>query len=289
MTWSKLAVACACAFLVACSSNRAPSFEPPRLAGIEVRGELSMREVARGAYLVTHRPFFSANVLAVLMPDGTLVICSSPLETEATRHMLAWLDATLHPKAWVAINTHFHFDGTGGNEAYASWGVRTYASDQTQALLRERGEHMRNITARSFRDENLRARIARMKIALAENVFDARTGLALDFGGERVNVSYPGPAHAPDNVVVFFPARGVLFGGCMVKVDDEIGYTGDADLAHWETALRHVESFRPTVVVPGHGDPGGADLLRHTAALVARTRARRAISRGAEDYPNVSR
>ncbi|HSO00762.1 MAG TPA: MBL fold metallo-hydrolase [Candidatus Nanopelagicales bacterium] len=242
---------------------------------VRISEVLTVQRAAREAYVLTHDAgIVPANILVVRMPDGTLVLCSSPYETETTRAMLRWLRETFSPPRIVAINTHFHPDGAAGNEAYAEEGVETYASEMTQKLIEARGAEVLGMTARAV-GEPLRAPMERTQIALAKHTFDAREGLSLTFGGESLEAIYPGPAHSPDNVVVHFPSRKLLFGGCMVRAAAaSIGYKGDADIENWEAAARSLVSLAPEVVVPGHGAIGGADLLEHTidVAHAARTK-----------------
>jgi metallo-beta-lactamase class B len=240
----------------------------------QVNSELSVRRVAPGAFVATHDPFHASNVLVVRMPDGTVVFCSSPFETEATRALIRWAQSALHPTKMIAINTHFHLDGTGGNEAYRELGVTTYASEQTQKLLAEKGPAFQRVSADGLDDPEKRRRVLAMKILPAETTFFERDGLTLTFGGESLRVIYPGPAHAPDNVIVFFPARNLLFGGCMIKSSRSIGFIGHADLEHWEAAVEVARTLKPSVVIPGHGAVGGPELLDVTVGLVRAARAR---------------
>lgn len=232
---------------------------------VRINDELTIRRVARDAYLIMHTAGTApANILAVRMPDGALVLCSSPYETGATRAMVRWLRDAFKPARMVAINTHFHPDGTGGNEAYTQEGVETYASNLTQELLQTRGAHARDVTARAF-GEPLATAMERTPMIPAKHIFNAQEGLTLAFGNESMRVFYPGAAHSPDNVVVFFPSQQLLFGGCMIRAASaKIGYTGDADLNHWEAAVRALLPFAPRVVIPGHGEIGGIELLQHT-------------------------
>jgi metallo-beta-lactamase class B len=243
----------------------------PRIDGeLRIDPELVAREIAPGAYLVTHQPFHASNVLVVRMADSTLVICSSPFETEGTRALLRWLRQAFRPRRMVAINTHFHLDGTGGNAAYAEAGVETIASDATAALLASRGAALRDGAAEAFADPALRARVERTELVAPGRTFAAAAGLILRIAGE-IRILHPGHAHSPDNVVVHFPARGILFGGCMIKAAGaSIGYTGDADLTRWQAAVRALEPLAPRIVVPGHGAPGGGELLAGTIAIVGR-------------------
>ncbi len=249
-----------------------PAGSPP-IEGERIAGELVVHRVARDAWVITHEPFHASNVLVVRMGDGSLVICSSPFETQGTRAMLAWLKETFRPPRIVAINTHFHLDGTAGNEAYVEAGVETYASDATQKLLAARGAGLRDRAAGDFTDPQLRARVQRTRIVAAAHTFPAREGLALAFAGEPVRVFYPGPGHSADNVVVHFPRRDLLFGGCMIKAGASIGYVADADLSRWEGSVRALEPLTARVVVPGHGPTGGRELFDNTIAVVRAARA----------------
>jgi glyoxylase-like metal-dependent hydrolase (beta-lactamase superfamily II) len=277
---SGLAGALVAALLAAgCSARSAAPPVPPegaRPAVVDeerIDEELSVRRVAQDAYVITHEPFHASNVLVVQMPDGTLVICSSPFESKGTRAMLRWLSDRFRPPRMIAINTHFHLDGSGGNQAYAEAGVETYASQLTRELLAVRGMSHRDGAAAGFTEPALRARIEQTPIVPPEKTFAAEQGLTLTISGEEVRVIYPGAAHSSDNVVVHFPARKLLFGGCMIKTGSSIGYTGDADMSNWEAAVGILEPLAPEVVVPGHGDPGGAELLYHTARVVRSVRA----------------
>jgi glyoxylase-like metal-dependent hydrolase (beta-lactamase superfamily II) len=247
----------------------------PALSAEEVELErvgLSIRELAPDVLLAVQRSpkQSSANVLVVRVRDGSVVICSSPYDTGATRALVRYVRARFAPSRIIAINTHFHADGTAGNEGYAAEGVATYASDHTVALQAERGRAGLAGMARYIEAEDpaLAERIRGTRVVAAQQVFAESEGLSLTFASESVLVAFMGGGHSPDNVVVHFPDRGVLFGGCMVRSDPGLGNTADADLAHWATTAESAAGLSPRIVVPGHGSPGGTELLTATAAAV---------------------
>lgn len=90
--------------------------------------------------------------------------------------------------------------------------------------------------------------------------------------GERIVVSFPGAAHSPDNVVTFFEDRGLLFAGCLCfsARRDRPGFVGDANLLEWPETIERVKAIEARLVVPGHGAPGGPELLDHTLAALRR-------------------
>jgi glyoxylase-like metal-dependent hydrolase (beta-lactamase superfamily II) len=74
-------------------------------------------------------------------------------------------------------------------------------------------------------------------------------------------------------VVVWLPDVKVLFGGDLLRSAEarSLGNTREADLGTWPASLAAVERAFPDarLLVPGHGSPGGRELLRHTSDLLA--------------------
>jgi glyoxylase-like metal-dependent hydrolase (beta-lactamase superfamily II) len=93
----------------------------------------------------------------------------------------------------------------------------------------------------------------------------------LSLGGETVEIFYPGPAHSPDNIVVYFPSAKLLFGGCMVRADGQLGNLTDADLKKWPESIRKLRKYDARLIVPGHGINFSPSMLEETeeAALAA--------------------
>lgn len=260
------------AFIVACgsASNVRPARVEPNLAvDARIDDKLAVHRVAPDTYVITHERFYDSNTLVVVMPDRTVLFASSPFDATATRALVNWVVASFRPSRMLAINTHFHLDGTAGNATYRELGVQTYGSTHTAELLAAQGVEIRDQVAAQRQDPSEQARIRAVQILPPERTFDEQHGLDFDLGGERVEVRYPGPAHSPDNVVVWFPSRGVLFGGCMVRsAESTLGNLGSADIHAWPRAIDSLRALHARVVVPGHGEVGDEALLEHTAALL---------------------
>jgi metallo-beta-lactamase class B len=92
-------------------------------------------------------------------------------------------------------------------------------------------------------------------------------------GGRELELYYPGPGHAVDNIVTWIGDEKVLFGGCLVKSAgaNSLGNTDEADLAAWPATLANVKKrfHEARLIVPGHGDPGGWELVENTLKLLA--------------------
>jgi glyoxylase-like metal-dependent hydrolase (beta-lactamase superfamily II) len=65
-------------------------------------------------------------------------------------------------------------------------------------------------------------------------------------------VDHVGPAHTPEDVVVFVPQIGVLFAGDLF-FQGRIPFVGQADSRLWIQALNRLMKYQPKIVIPGHG------------------------------------
>lgn len=210
--------------------------------------ELDIRKIADGVYLHTSYQvvdgygLVDANGLVVLDGQGAYII-DTPWSERDTEALVVWLKArNLTVKA--SVSTHFHDDRTAGIEYLNSISVPTYASEQTNALLKKNGKALATMT---FGDAPL---------WLVEG---------------KIEVFYPGAGHSVDNLVVWLPEQRILNGGCFVRARETgtLGNTSDAVVADWAASAKRVQSRYPgaQVVIPGHGAPGDVSLLAHTRKL----------------------
>lgn len=233
---------------------------------IKLDHNMEVKKIMEDVFMITDQDYRSSNILAVKMKDGTVFLASSSFEGVGTETLLTWVKKNLNPKRIVAVNTHFHMDGTGGNEVYKKNAVEIWSSEMTKKLQLEFGQTMINKVAPDYDRKELRERILKSKVVVADHIFSAKEGKTFDFSGEKVEVYYPGPAHSLDNVVVYFPKQKLLFGGCMIK-PDELGYLGDADVKAWPQSARNLKKFDVQTVVRGHGSWGGPEFIDKTIAV----------------------
>lgn len=182
---------------------------------------------------------YQANSLLVVSGDDYILVDSKNNEADA-KLLWDWIKKE-NPKARLTVfSSHFHSDSTGSNAYYKAQGAKVFTSDLTDQLLEKDGRAAQKGNAS----------------------FVLKDSPAISVGKELVNVIFPGASHAPDDVVVFFPDRGVLFGSCMTKPGKDLGFLGDADLKSWRQAMEKVKALPAKLVIPGHGtdfDPKGID------------------------------
>ncbi|MBN1877765.1 MAG: MBL fold metallo-hydrolase [Anaerolineae bacterium] len=248
-------------------------------ARIDLVEDLYVREIQAGVFVITHAFPWPGNSMLVKMADdgpsgeGLLVLVDTPYTPEATQTVLEWAEEKLGKRDIVAINTGYHYDNLGGNAYLLEQGIPVYGSTLTVQLLAERGDVMRAMTLEWLQDPKDKAYYdahQALPYVAPDHTFALEEGLQLEFGDEIVEVYFPGPTHAPDNVVVYFPDRKLLFGGCMIIGGDTVGNTADADMAAWSESVRALTRFDVDVVVPGHGERLDPQLIEHTVGVISR-------------------
>lgn len=190
---------------------------------------------------------YQANALLVRTAGGPFVLVDTPNRDSDATLLVEWMERQ-HPGAFLTvINSHSHPDASGSNRVFLAADATVRASDRTMMLLREQEDG-------AVREPNA--------------VYPLDAPPTLEIGGETVRVFFPGPSHAPDDVVVHFPDRKLLFGSCLSKPGDSLGYLGDADLVAWRRAMDAVAQLDVTILVPGHGRTYTPEAIANTIRLL---------------------
>jgi metallo-beta-lactamase class B len=186
-----------------------------------------------------------ANGLIVVVGDEVLLV-DTPWTNEQTAQLCDWISQALHARVTAVIVTHAHDDRMGGLAEAHRRGAKSYALDKTAELARARGYEV------------------------PQNTFtDSRE---LKIGPHVIEMRFLGAGHTADNIVVWLPGEKILFGGCLFKSSqaDSLGNIEEADLAAWPETVASAQALYADahVIVPGHGNPGGADVPTHTLQLL---------------------
>lgn len=218
--------------------------------------EIGLRELRPGAGVWVHTSYhtfpdgarYASNGLVVREGDGLLLVDTAWGE-RPTIELLRRIDQVIGLPVRRAVVTHSHADRIGGVDVLEARGVEVFAHPMTRRLAIEAGSPVPDRVLEGL----------------------ASPGDATAMG--PVEVLYPGPAHSPDNLMVWVPDARVLLGGCAMRgMTWGLGNVEDADLDHWPAAIRIAQRrYRDAqVVVPGHGEIGGPELLTHTLDLLER-------------------
>jgi metallo-beta-lactamase class B len=188
---------------------------------------------------------FPSNGL-VIIRQGYALMIDTPMDNDKTERLTKYLKDSLSAELTKLIVGHFHDDCLGGLAYLQGIGIESIANSLTIDKCKELGLP---VPSTSFTDS-----------------------MVIDFHGEHIDCRFFGAGHSFDNIAVWIPGKKILFGGCLVKSVDSkgLGNLSDAVVPDWDTTIRKIMDTYEDIllVIPGHGDVGGVELLTHTMRLV---------------------
>ena len=205
-------------------------------------------------------------------PDGVILVDDqyAPL-TEKIRAALAGLNPG--PIRFI-LNTHWHFDHTGGNENFGKAGVVIVAHENVR----------RRMSVEQFVTTFPQAVPASPSGALPVVTFtDAVT---FYYNGDSISAIHVPPAHTDGDVIVWFKHANVIhmgdtfFNGRYPLVDLASGGSSEGFIATADRVL--ALSDANTKIIPGHGPLGDRVALQAFRTMMAtvRDRIKQAIAAG---------
>ena len=233
----------------------------------------NVHEVADGVFVIgDHRIWLVPNIGIVLGRDAALVIDTGlgPANGERVFDLARRLAGS---RRLILTLTHFHPEHGYGAQVFQPDATIVYNRAQRDELA-EKGARYIDL----FRKTQSAAAGALdgTRIVMPHTVYDgART--KIDLGGRMVHLQTVGTTHTGSDQIVFLPAERILFAGDLIEErmfpifpwfppDDT-----DVDGVHWQEVLRDFQRFNPTLIIPGHGDPGPIDIALNLAAQIEMT------------------
>lgn len=233
-----------------------PTPQPePEEGPLELADDLTVEPLAEGVWLHTSYqevPEWGrvpANGLVVVAGEEAALL-DTPWTDDQTRRLIAWVAQHEGARVTTVVPTHWHQDCMGGLSAAHRAGARSFASIRTVELARERG--------------------------LEPPQVGFTNRLEVQLGVRTLVLRSLGSGHTVDCIVVWIPDAEVLFGGDLIRSagSKSLGYTAEADLERWPGTVEAIdrEYGHARVVVPGHGLPGGRELIESTRELLRQPR-----------------
>lgn len=216
---------------------------------INISNDLKLEQISDHCYIhisyqdLENTSHFPANGLVYINHDKAFIV-DTPWTNELTELLIKYLQDSMKVSVEGVIPTHWHVDCMGGLETVHKIGIKSYANQLTAEICKKKNQSVPQIT---FID-------------------------SLSIGSENeLLLKYIGPGHTEDNMVVYIPSEKILFAGCMAKALNwkSLGFIADANVLKWPETLNNVlQNFTDAkIVIPGHGDYDGLDILEHTLSL----------------------
>jgi cyclase len=256
--------------LVACGSSK----DSPK--------QFTFTEIKPGIYhaIATGSIVAICNAVIIVNKDDVLIV-DSHVSPEAANVLLAELKQITPKPVKYVVNTHFHFDHTGGNQVFPP-SVEIIGHELTRqtivdkSYLQGRGykkwiggapDELKQMEAQLAAEKDpakkaeLEKGVAEQRSfvnALKEVVMTPPTltipdHMTLYRGGREIQLHFFGRAHTGGDILVYLPAEKILISGDVIV--DGLGYMGDGFLEDWIKTLDEIAKLDFDTILPGHGNP----------------------------------
>lgn len=266
------------------------------LPGQQLLQHFEVRPLASGVYACNHKFGGEAICNAGVVDMGNYTVVIDPFMTpSAATELKEWIGKAGLPPVRYVINTHYHNDHIRGNQVFGDM-ANIISSVKTAELIRK--EEPNALTSESqyapplcqqftslrdnFKGDTLSRPYQVFKMmqpyfcALARSTAEVKTRVPdstfserLILRGNRVlEIHDMGAGHTPSDAVVYLPGEKILFGADLIT-NHFHPYLGDGDMHGWLFILEALAGFDATTLIPGHGDPGGKELIEQTKNYIS--------------------
>ena len=248
----------------------------------------AVKEIAAGIYVIGDRRVpLVPNIGIILGRDAALVV-DTGMGPENGEKVLATAKRLAGRRPLILTLTHFHPEHGFGAQAFKGAAKIHYNSAQRDEL-RAKGELYLGMF-KTF-GPGIAAALEGTALVEPDEVYD-EASTTIDLGGRRVELRTWGLAHTAGDQVVWLPEERILFTGDLAE--ERIfpifpwfpPHDATIDAARWAHILAQVASWNPAIVVPGHGDLGGVEIVDavrdYIVDLGQRVRREREAGKGAD-------
>ena len=205
---------------------------------------------------VTSRVYLFRNVVnsVVVLGDDAVAVIDTQVNAPMARRLLTNVrELSDRPLRW-AINTHYHWDHTAGNDVFSEAGATLVSSALTREFMRTRAARQQGFLASRGFEPGPEPCLA------DETVADERE---IDLGNQRLVLKSLGPAETDDALAVHLPqetcvaAGDTVMTGSFPMFGQPVMDEGLMGAAGWLDTLAAIERLAPEYVLPGHGPVAG--------------------------------
>ena len=203
--------------------------------------------------------------VAAIVAEGSTLLIDSGVDSRVSELNAASFKATSRPVTRL-VNTHCHFDHTGGNVYFGSEGVTIIAQENVKRQLSSE----QNVPLIGLRDGRYPTQ------ALPTVTYS--NSMTVNQGGEKLTLVNYGPAHTDGDTIIYIaPANVAVVGDIFSNhffpiIDVASGGSIDGMIHSLDQILAQTDE--QTKIVPGHGPVATRSELQEYRDMLAQVRQR---------------
>lgn len=245
---------------------------------------IGIREVADGVWVIPDGRVPLVPNIGLIEGDDKLLVVDVGMGPENGGRVLAAATEKAAGRSIVVTTTHFHPEHSFGLQALRGHAHSVYNQAQLDEL-HEKGQGYLEMF-RTF-GPAIAAALEGVELVDPDETYDDGSH-TVDLGGRTVQLLTWGRAHTRGDQVAFVPDARVLFTGDLVEERIFAIYPyfppndADVDGDLWLEVIERLQELNPAVIVPGHGDVVGSELLEtaHAYHSLIRDETQRALDDG---------
>ncbi|WP_346183106.1 MBL fold metallo-hydrolase [Streptomyces osmaniensis] len=219
-------------------------------------------EIAPDLLVIPNRGVPLVPNIGVIGGTRAVLVVDTGIGTANAEQVLAFATEVAKGRRLYLTTTHFHPEH--------AFGAHVFADEATYLVNRAQADDLRTKAAgylemfRGFGGDIAR-RLEGVRPPTPDVVHDG--GHELDLGGRIVRLRATGQGHTKGDQIVEVPDAGVLFTGDLAETGQFAifpwfpPYDTDVSGVRWLAVMDRLVADRARVVVPGHGDVGGPEVL----------------------------
>lgn len=220
--------------------------------GTQVEG-VQLTEVADGVFAYAqHDGSWWVNTAGFVAGSRSVVAVDACATHRRTQALLDIIARTTGLPVRTLVNTHFHGDHTYGNALFRDAVVVGHERCREELLADRLLADPPQVFEPVPNWGPLQVRPPELTFASSMTLWLDDLEIRLDAAGE--------PAHTDADVLAWLPSRGVLFTGDLV-FNGGTPLLLQGSVAGYLTALGRVRDYDAPILVPGHGQPCGPEVL----------------------------
>jgi glyoxylase-like metal-dependent hydrolase (beta-lactamase superfamily II) len=201
---------------------------------------------------VTDRVYIFRNIVnsAIVFGDDAIAVIDTQVNESSARRLLQQIRDMSDKPVRYAINTHYHWDHTGGNHVFKDAGATVLSSAKTYEFIQLRTPRQKAfLLSRGFE-------LGPDPYLADETIAQPRE---LELGNQRLCLQHLGSAESDDAMAIHLPQERCVVAGDTVMTGSfpifgqPVMNEGLMGSAEWLKTISAIERLQAEHVLPGHG------------------------------------
>lgn len=224
-------------------------------------------EIAPGVFIFPDKRIPLVPNIGVIVGRETALVVDCGLGPASAEGVLATARRLAPGRRLVLTLTHAHPEHGFGAQVFRADARIWYNRAQAEYLARA-GNRLLEGFRGAVLPVGYRHLLNGVVLVTPDQTYEGDTA-TLDLGGRSVDFRTWGTAHSPGDQIIHLPEEGIVFGGDMIEermfpivpLFPPMITAEDMNIARWEAALAEIARMAPRLVVPGHGNIAGPEVL----------------------------